>query len=218
MLTLVNTNRMIPPIAPVGLDYMAAAARRAGVDVEMVDLCLADDPVEVLRQYFAHRQPELVGLTFRNVDDCFWPSAQSFLPELNDTLEHLRKLTDSPLLLGGVGYSIFPRRLLEETGADFGIHGDGEAAIVALLRQLRGLRSFDQVAGLVFANRFDHRRQVVFIAGAEQVEVGRLPVPVVVVSFIAALVGSSGCSEQRTQQKADRNLILQGSHPTAGRY
>jgi hypothetical protein len=30
MLTLINTNRMVPPIAPVGLDYVAAAARRAG--------------------------------------------------------------------------------------------------------------------------------------------------------------------------------------------
>ena len=30
MLTLINTNRMTPPIAPVGLDYMAGAARAAG--------------------------------------------------------------------------------------------------------------------------------------------------------------------------------------------
>ena len=38
MLTLINTNRMVPPIAPVGLDYVAAAARRAGIDVHLVDL------------------------------------------------------------------------------------------------------------------------------------------------------------------------------------
>ena len=28
MLTLINTNRMQPPIAPLGLDYVAGAVRR----------------------------------------------------------------------------------------------------------------------------------------------------------------------------------------------
>jgi hypothetical protein len=75
LLTLVNTNRMLPPIAPVGLDYIASAVRQAGHEVELVDLCLADDAEAELERYFAARQPDLVGMSFRNVDDCFWPSA-----------------------------------------------------------------------------------------------------------------------------------------------
>jgi radical SAM superfamily enzyme YgiQ (UPF0313 family) len=150
MLTLINTNRMVPPIAPVGLDYVAGAARRAGIDVELVDLCLARDPDEALRRYFAQNQPELVGLTFRNVDDCFWPSGQTFVPELTATVARLRTLTDAPLVLGGVGYSIFPQRIVALAGVDFGIHGDGEQATVDLVRELRGRRRFDRVAGLVY--------------------------------------------------------------------
>ena len=53
MLTLINTNRMLPPIAPVGLDYLAGAARQAGLEVELLDLCLADDPAAALDGYFA---------------------------------------------------------------------------------------------------------------------------------------------------------------------
>ena len=34
MLLLINTNRMLPPIAPVGLDYVAGAARRAVRQIE----------------------------------------------------------------------------------------------------------------------------------------------------------------------------------------
>jgi tryptophan 2-C-methyltransferase len=149
-LTLVNTNRMLPPIAPIGLDYIASAVRQAGGWVELVDLCLAEDRETELDRYFAARQPDLVGLTFRNVDDCFWPSAQSFMPTLLADVAAVRRRTDAPIVLGGVGYSVFPRRILEATGADFGIHGDGETALIQLLHQIRGQRCWERVDGLLF--------------------------------------------------------------------
>ena len=33
MLTLINTNRMVPAIGPIGLDYVARAATEAGLEV-----------------------------------------------------------------------------------------------------------------------------------------------------------------------------------------
>ncbi|MCY2993355.1 MAG: radical SAM protein [Planctomycetota bacterium] len=150
-LTLINTNRMQPPIAPIGLDYVAGAARDAGCDVQLVDLCRAHDhPDAALDEHLAQRQPELVGLTFRNVDDCFWPSGQSFLPTLAHDVAAVRRRTDAPIVLGGVGYSVFPKQIVQSVGADFGIHGDGEQAVVALLRELRGSRHWDRVPGLVY--------------------------------------------------------------------
>jgi len=149
MLTLLNTNRMTPPIAPVGADYVGDAARRAGIEVDWLDPCLTPD-VDRLAPYFASHQPDLVGLTFRNVDDCFWPSGASFVPELQQLIAKLRGLTDAPIVLGGVGYSIFARELLERTGADFGIRGDGERAIVELIEELRGRRQWDRVSGLLW--------------------------------------------------------------------
>jgi len=149
MLTLINANRMRPPIAPLGLDYIAAAARRADIDVQLIDLCLADDPHAALADYFGASQPALVGISFRNVDDCFWPSGVSFVPQLRETVETIRGMTAAPIVLGGVGFSIFGAPLVEQTGADFGIHGDGETAIVALLAELQASRRFDRVPGLI---------------------------------------------------------------------
>jgi len=150
MLTLINTNRMQPPIAPVGLDYVAAAVRGAGIEVELLDLCLADDPQQAMARYFSGRQPELIGLTFRNVDDCFWPSAAWFVPELTETVARLRTLSDAPIVLGGVGFSIFAPQIVCRSGADFGIRGDGEQALVDLVHALRGRRSLEQVGGLIW--------------------------------------------------------------------
>ena len=150
MLTLINTNRMTPPIAPIGLDYVAGSARRAGIDTEVLDLCLSDSPTAAMCDYFGRNQPRLVGLSFRNSDDSFWPSAQWFVPELAETVAAVREHTDAPIVLGGTGYSIFPERTLEATGAEFGVCGDGEAAIVALYRQVTGRRRFGSVPGLIW--------------------------------------------------------------------
>ncbi len=150
MLTLINTNRMRPPIAPIGLDYVAGAARRAGVETEVLDLALADDPDAALRSHFAVSRPALVGLSFRNADDCYWPSGEWFVPRLGETVQAIRGLTDAPIVLGGVGYSIFAERVLDDAGADFGIRGDGEEAIAALARELGGRRRLARVPGLLW--------------------------------------------------------------------
>lgn len=150
LLTLINTNRMHPPIAPIGLDYIAATVQQAGIQVDCIDLCFAEDAESELERYFASHRPDLVGLTLRNVDDCFWSSCQSFVPAFQADAAAVRRRTDAPIVLGGVGYSLFPRRLLECTGADFGIHGDGELAVIQLLDQIRGGRCWELVDGLVF--------------------------------------------------------------------
>jgi radical SAM superfamily enzyme YgiQ (UPF0313 family) len=157
MLTLINANRMQPPVAPIGLDYVATTTRLAGFDTCVLDLCLTTDPGSALRKHFHRNGPRLVGVSFRNVDDCFWPSATSFVTDLIELVAAVRQHSDSPVALGGVGYSIFADRLVEETGADFGIRGDGETATVRLLGALEGRERFADVPGLVWR---DHNRLV----------------------------------------------------------
>ncbi|MBN1846129.1 MAG: cobalamin-dependent protein [Sedimentisphaerales bacterium] len=150
MITLININRMTPPVAPIGLDYLADHLRQSGIHTDLLDLALVADPDQALRSYFAVHQPELVGLTFRNIDDCFWPSAQWFVPELSQWIAALRSLTEAPLVLGGVGFSVQPERILAAAGADFGIHGDGEQALVQLCRFYRRPEQYANVPGLLW--------------------------------------------------------------------
>jgi len=82
MLVLINPNTMRPAIGPIGLDYIAGAVRKTATKADVLDLCLSDDPSGILRNYFAAQDPKLVGISFRNEDDCFWPSAERFVPGL----------------------------------------------------------------------------------------------------------------------------------------
>lgn len=150
MLTLINTNGMVPLVGPIGLDYIAGAAVQAGIDVEILDLALVEEPTKAMQEHFSVQQPELVGVSFRNVDDCFWPSADWFVPELKRTIQTIRSMTDAPIVVGGVGFSIFAKSILEYSGADFGIRGDGETAITSLVRQLRKASEFAEVPGLIW--------------------------------------------------------------------
>lgn len=153
-LILINSNLMKPPIAPIGIDYIATAARKAQIHVDVVDLCLADDPQKMLNKAFSSISPNLVGISFRNVDDSFWPSAQSFLLNLIDMVKTIRNLTDAPIIIGGIGFSIFPMQIIKETGADFGIHGDGEESIIFLMKELESNRpQFNAIPGLIWRDK-----------------------------------------------------------------
>lgn len=165
MLCLVNTNRMSPPIGPVGLEYVASAAAARGLETAVLDLGLADlapraSPADLVSRFFRERAPTLVGISFRNMDDCFWPGGGEFVTDLVEIVRCVRAVTDAPIVLGGVGYSIASEGLLERSGADFGIHGDGEDAVVRLHGELRGSRRPDlsRVPGLLWRDGGTHRR------------------------------------------------------------
>ena len=148
---LISVNRCsVPdPVFPLGLAHLNAALRRAGHETRWLDrLANADRLVETLQEF----QPELVGLSLRNIDDVLIRQQEKFYDELTPFVAAIRQHSKSPVVLGGAGFSIFPEKLLALTGADFGIAGEGEPGILALIDALQHGGSLSRVPGLV------HRR------------------------------------------------------------
>jgi len=148
-LLLINPNTAKPAVAPLGIEYVAEAVRQAGYQVEVLDLCFADDINEALTEYFATNGTRLVGVSVRNTDNCYLLSHHSYLPDLSELVSTLRDLTDAPIVLGGAGYSVMPHHILRRTGADFGIIGDGEGPVVELIAALESGEPLTDIAGLV---------------------------------------------------------------------
>ncbi len=121
---------MQPPIAPLALDYLAAALQAAGHSVDLLDLCFAPDPLAAIDHQLRAAAYDTVGLSFRNTDDCYYPGRSWFVPELVEMVRRLRAGTAAPIVLGGVGFSVMPQPILEQVGADAGVVGEGEWALV----------------------------------------------------------------------------------------
>lgn len=127
--TLINPNRMKPAVAPIGLDYIADALDASGHEVEILDLCFSDDWQADVDAYFAGSQPDLVGYTIRNTDDCYFASRDFFIPYHKEIIDRVKSRTDAPVVLGGAGLSVAPEAILEFTGADYALAGEGEKAM-----------------------------------------------------------------------------------------
>lgn len=149
---LINTNTMRPPVAPIGLDYLASSFDRTGIEPVLLDLAFVKSPQiadEIARAIRRHT-PDVIGCTVRNTDDCSMATRAFFMPQIRALVIAIKKHTDAPIVLGGVGYSIFPREILDFVPADFGIAGDGELAFVQLVDALVLKKEREGISGLAW--------------------------------------------------------------------
>ena len=148
LLVSANRERLPDPVFPLGLAYVAAAARAAGHRVEVADLCFDRRPLKALGSRIVDFDPEVVGVSLRNVDNASFPLTQDYLPEHHAIVSTVAKFTRAPIVLGGSGYSILPKPYLETLGGACGVVGEGEATFVSLLDALAAGRPPSGVPGV----------------------------------------------------------------------
>ena len=136
LLVSANRERQPSPVVPLGLLWVAATARQEH-DVRLVDLCFADEPLAALEAAIDDFQPEVVGLGLRNLHGNAYDGSEPLLAWYETLAATIRGRTTAPLVLGGAGFSLQPRRIVERLGADHGIIGEGERLFVELLGRLQ---------------------------------------------------------------------------------
>ncbi|HVV70178.1 MAG TPA: cobalamin-dependent protein [Verrucomicrobiae bacterium] len=145
---LVNANRCEAPdpVFPLALSCLNSALRRAGHECRWHDVLVDADFCESLRRW----KPDFVGISLRNIDDVLIRRKETFFDDLSSLTSTVKTRVGCPVILGGSGFSIFPRQLLAISGADYGIVGEGEAALVSLVEALEGSGDVRTIPGLVY--------------------------------------------------------------------
>ena len=131
---LINPNRLRPRVPPIGLDYLYESLVLRGHTVSLYDFSV--QPPGDLKRHIRENAPDIVGISVRNLDDVTVTRKQEFVTPLKKLVHSIRRMTDAKIVLGGIGFSFMPYEFMVETGADFGITGDGEKAFAALLDNL----------------------------------------------------------------------------------
>ena len=145
----VNRESVPYPVAPLGVAYVAGAARSAGHEVRLLDLCFSEsveaDVAVAVRQF----APQLIGISIRNVDNLTYPASVSYLDEILAAVTSLRRHSESLIVAGGPGFSIFPERLLAVLDLECGVIGEGEETFCALAQCLEDRREVPDLPNLI---------------------------------------------------------------------
>ncbi|WUH91709.1 tryptophan 2-C-methyltransferase [Streptomyces sp. NBC_00433] len=150
LVLLVNPNKVHPPIAPYALDVLTTSLEAADFEVEVLDLTFhREDWKSCLSEYFAERDPFLVGVTVRNTDTVYAFEQRPFVGEHKEIITEVKRLTDAPIIAGGIGFSTMPFALVEYFGIDYGVKGPGEKIICDLADALLTGRDPGTVPGLL---------------------------------------------------------------------
>ena len=155
-------DRMAVRPVPIGLAYIAAAVDEDRHQMRVLDLMFSEDGPSDVEEAVRDFQPDLVGLSIRNLDNQSYFNPVWNLPPVKDIVDRIRESSDATILCGGPAFSILPAECLEFVGADLGIAGDAAEAFASLVDRLESGDDYTGIPGVV------HRRdgQIVVSEGS----------------------------------------------------
>jgi lipid biosynthesis B12-binding/radical SAM protein len=118
------------PLYPLGVSIIAAVLTKAGHQVHQADFLQQNNSLDAIGREVREFGPDLVGISVRNIDNVNLMHEQYYIQNVKDLVSTVRGVSDAKVLLGGAGFSLIPELILNETGADYGIIGEGEVLAV----------------------------------------------------------------------------------------
>lgn len=150
LLISANTYSIPYPVYPLGVSYLKTKLKSElnNYQIDIFDLRIND--FSNLKNYIVNYQPKYIGVSLRNIDDVSAISQESFLNAYNNLIIYIRSITNAKIIIGGAGYSIFPKVLFVFLKPDFGLVGEGELSFGQLINCLDSNLPLDSVSGLVY--------------------------------------------------------------------
>jgi radical SAM superfamily enzyme YgiQ (UPF0313 family) len=152
---LISANKFqVPyPVYPMGLDYLFAALR-ARHKVKIIDLNVLSG-IRGLKTMIGAFEPDIIGVSLRNIDNTDTIDALGFFGEYRKLLQAIREVSQACIVLGGAGFSIFPKQAMQALGADYGIIGEGER-MAGLLDAIEQGRPVNHLPGVIDRNGIEN--------------------------------------------------------------
>jgi radical SAM superfamily enzyme YgiQ (UPF0313 family) len=155
ILVSANRHREPYPVYPLGISYLQSflAENMPALETHLFDFMTgsADDYIQILKSI----KPDYVGISLRNIDDVNIYRQESFIAHYEQIIGNTREYSDSVIIIGGAGFSIYPELLFKTLKPDFGIFGEGELSLLRLITALEEKQGYKDIEGLLFMSEYD---------------------------------------------------------------
>jgi len=136
-IAFISANQETLPDAVVPLGLLCVMAATPDRHQKMFwDLCFDTDAFNTVAQNLGAHSPDVVAIGLRNLQNMDYTNIDTNLRKYRELVRTVREHSNAPIVLGGGGFSVAPRALMEDLGADFGIVGEGEKSFAQLLEAL----------------------------------------------------------------------------------
>jgi len=124
-------------VYPIGIVSLADRLTKSGHHVEILDMNLHADPFASLKERLVSFRPEAVGISLRNIDP-LGNKTTSLVPHFVAAVRLVAALLPKTwIIAGGTGFSLFPKRLMDELPEiHYGLVGEAELSFPALLSSI----------------------------------------------------------------------------------
>lgn len=156
---------------PYGLEILASCISELPVKTTIYNPFLDDDPIHGINQFLQNFNPDLVGISIRNIDNLahVWESSdrsndvitsRCFLNDIAPIIQTIKDSSRADIIVGGAGFSIAPVEILKRFDLTYGIKGPGEDAFFQLVKcivQEKNLEYFVKdnymsLSGMIYRN------------------------------------------------------------------
>ncbi|MFP4658030.1 MAG: lipid biosynthesis B12-binding/radical SAM protein [Desulfonatronovibrionaceae bacterium] len=136
---LVSANTCSEPYAvfPLGLGVLQRALARNGHAAYIFDPLAQNSGGSSLREVIRDWEPEFIAVSLRNIDnvDSYSCTDNWYVQKARDLTAEAQE-NGCPVIIGGPGFSLLAEEILEYTGADHGVIGEGEKSLPWLVSKL----------------------------------------------------------------------------------
>ncbi len=158
-----------PPVYPLGLACIAASIPHH--ETKLFDTNTATDPFKALRDITIGFGPDIVGISLRNIDSTNKSDVVFYYKWLKDLIEVIRPCCSAKIILGGSGFSMFAREIMEqEPGIDFGVYLEGEEIFSKLLDNINSPHKVPSVY-------YRSDKELLFSGNGPATDINQTPIP-----------------------------------------
>jgi len=132
-----GANKGEPLVFPLGLACLASMVKESH-ELYCWDPNTSKNPMEELSTILEKFDPEIVGVSLRNIDSAFSFNVHSYYPHFMAMIKTIKEKAPScKLIAGGSGFSLFSDYIMKRNPEiDYGILAEGETSFPQLMKNL----------------------------------------------------------------------------------